>query len=128
MAHEETNILNKWLLKNNRWGTFFRVQVGRFFAGYPVKEWTENGIKYITLKKAYPVQMGVTGQADYQGFHSMVIEPRHVGMKIAVYCVIEGKSKNGIVSDEQGKFLAAMKKSGAIAMVVRSPDDVPPEI
>lgn len=128
MAHAESDILNRWLLRWNKWGRFFRAQVGRYWAGQPLKQWTEGGIKYVTLKNAYPIKSGVVGQPDYQGWHSMLIEPRHVGMCVAVYTVVEGKTPTGRVTDDQANFLRIVREAGGIAIVVRSPDDAPPEM
>lgn len=126
MAHKETDILNRWMIKWNRWGIFFRAQVGRLYGGTPIKEWVQDGVKYITLKNAYPMSVGVKGQPDYQGWHTMVIKPEHVGMRIARYTVIEGKSEDGVTSKEQAHFMQRVRDAGGYAFVVRSPDTPPP--
>lgn len=127
MAHAETNILNSWLKKWNRWGIFFRVQVGRCYAGTVIRQWTEGGIKFMTLKNAYPMSLGVPGKPDYEGWHTVVIGLEHVGRKAAIYTAIEGKTPDGRVSAEQEHFMRVVREAGGIAFVVRAADTAPVE-
>lgn len=128
MGWQETDVLNRWLKRWTRWGRFFRVHVGQYWAGRPVKRWTSGGVQYVTLAAAQQVQMGVKGQADWNGWHSMVITPDMVGRTVAVYVAVEGKAGDaGRVSPEQDQHLNIVRQAGGIGIVVRSPDDIPPD-
>ena len=128
MGWQETDVLNKWLKRWTRWGRFFRVHVGQYWAGRVVKKWTRGGVQYVTLMAAQPIQMGVKGQGDYNGWHSIVITPDMVGRTVAVYVAVEGKNGDaGRVSDDQARHLEIVRQAGGIGIVVRSPDDTPPD-
>lgn len=125
MAHEETDILNRWRLKWSKWGVLFRQQVGMFWAGVPEREWEENGVKYVTLKSAYKMKMGVTGLHDYLGWHTMIVTPDMVGKKVAIAASVEGKTEDGKLTDEQINFMRQLRLAGGISFVVRSEDTIP---
>lgn len=128
MAWQETDVLNRWLKRWNRWGIMFRVHVGRYWAGRVVKQWSSGGVQYVTLASAQSIQMGVTGQSDYNGWHSMTITPDMVGRRVAVYVAVEGKAGDaGRLSAEQARHLEIVREAGGIGLVVRSPDDAPPD-
>jgi hypothetical protein len=128
MGWQETDTINRWLKRWNRWGVLFRVNVGRYWAGRVVEQWTKDGVRYVTLSSAQPVHMGVTGQSDYNGWHSMTITPDMVGRTVAVYVAVEGKAgEAGRVSAEQERHLEIVMAAGGIGLVVRSPDTAPPD-
>lgn len=128
MGWRETDTINRWLKRWNRWGIMFRVHVGTYWAGRVVKRWSSGGVQYVTLAAAQTVQMGVTGQSDYNGWHSMVITPDMVGRTVAVYVAMEGKAgERGVLSDAQRRHLEVVKKAGGIGIVVRDPDTAPPD-
>jgi hypothetical protein len=128
MGWQETDTLNRWLKRWNRWGVLFRVNVGRYWAGRVVKQWTTGGVRYVTLSSAQPVQMGVVGQSDYNGWHSMVITPDMVGRTVAVYVAVEGKAgESGRLSEEQVRHLDIVKAAGGMGIVVRHPVAAPPD-
>jgi hypothetical protein len=60
------------------------------------------------------------GSSDLIGFHTMTIEPHHVGKKVAVFLAIECKSASGRATAEQENFIQFVKCRGGIAGVARS--------
>lgn len=66
------------------------------------------------------VEFGLcVGSSDLIGWRSFVIKPEHVGMKIAQFMAIETKTKDGVVSLEQERFLKTVEDFGGIAIVER---------
>lgn len=63
------------------------------------------------------------GSSDLIGFHSMTIEPHHVGRTIAVFLAIECKSPTGKPTLEQQNFIAFIRSQGGIAGIARSETD-----
>lgn len=126
MAKAETDILNRWRLKWNKWGILFRNNVGAAWAGVTVREWTQDGEKYITLKGAYRIPFGlIKGSGDFVGWRTMIITPDMVGKPVAVFASVEGKTEGGVLSDDQKRWLLNVRRAGGIAFVVRSEDTVP---
>ncbi len=130
MAYLETNILRKWLIKYARFATLFRTQVGSFWAGTPVKKWSTFGTdgketKWVTLQSAQYISIGVKGLADYTGWRTITVTQEMVGHRVAVYTAVEGKTEDGRISDDQKRFILAVRRAGGIAMVVRSEDTKP---
>jgi len=72
------------------------------------------------------VKFGVfsPGGADLIGWQSKVITPDLVGKSVAQFVAIECKSKNGILSEEQTRFLKAVTEAGGLAGVVRRDEDL----
>lgn len=60
------------------------------------------------------------GGSDLIGFHTMTIEPHHVGRKIAVFLAIECKSATGKATPEQQNFIKFISDRGGIAGIAHS--------
>jgi len=60
------------------------------------------------------------GSSDLIGFHSMTIEPHHVGKNIAVFLAIECKSATGKATPEQKNFINFVQSKGGIAGIARN--------
>lgn len=73
----------------------------------------------------YPIELGwlYPGSADWIGWHSVVVTPEMVGKRVAIFCGLEAKSQTGTTSDDQDKFLLALKEAGGIGGVVRNAQD-----
>ena len=129
MAFAETDILKRWLYKNRKWGKLVQTFVGTFYAGQLVGDMyqKEDGKWYGLIRNISRTKMGFAGLSDYVGYHTMIITPEMVGRKIAVAVCIEGKTPEGVVSDEQRHFINTARADGAIAFVVRSEDTKPSE-
>ncbi len=71
------------------------------------------------------VNFGIPGKggSDLIGFHTMTIEPRHVGQKVAVFLAIECKTETGKASPEQKNFIEFVRSRGGIAGIARSASD-----
>ena len=126
MAWQETDILKRWLYKNRRWGKFVQTFVGKFWAGQLVGEiYQKDGKNYGLIQNISRLNMGFAGLSDYVGYHTIIITQDMVGQKIARAVVVEGKTAEGRVSDEQAHFLKQARLDGCIALVVRSEDTKP---
>jgi len=68
------------------------------------------------------VSFGIPGKggSDLIGFHTMTIEPHHVGQKVAVFLAIECKTASGKATPEQKNFIQFVQSRGGIAGVARS--------
>lgn len=68
------------------------------------------------------VRFGVCnpGGSDLIGWRSVKITADMVGKTVAQFVAIECKSATGKVSDDQMRFIAAVKKAGGVAGVTRS--------
>lgn len=69
-----------------------------------------------------PIMLGwlVDGSADWIGYRPLTITADMVGKTVAQFVAIEAKSKDGVLKDEQEKFLNAVKDAGGVAGVARS--------
>ncbi len=74
-----------------------------------------------------PIMLGwlIDGSADWIGYRSVLITPAMVGRRIAQFVAIEAKRPDGtgVVSDEQERFLNALKDAGGVAIVACSAED-----
>lgn len=68
--------------------------------------------------------VGGDGGHDVIGWHSFIIQPHHVGKRIAQYLSIETKSGDGVESTEQQTMVNIVKKSGGLSGFARNDDDV----
>ena len=101
----------------------WRNSMGQGWMGRKLSE--ENG--YLRLANAYRISFGIGGKggSDLIGYKSVTITPDMVGQKIAQWVAVEVKSKTGRLSKEQRHFLDVIEKAGGIALIARSPDDLP---
>lgn len=109
MSGKETNLMNTIRLALSGMGVLaFRNNVGahKTDAGHFVR---------------YGV--GEKGGSDIIGCVPVVITPDMVGRTVAVFTAMEVKTKTGRATQPQLNFIAAIKKAGGIAGIVRSPDD-----
>lgn len=108
--------------------TLFRVNTGKAWvgAGKPIR----NKDGSVTLAAAQPVTLGfglvtgnpVNGSSDLCGMTSIIVTPEMVGKPVAVFTAIETKrTKGGRTSEDQGDFIAFVRKSGGIAGVANTP-------
>lgn len=99
----------------------FRNQVGVGFCGR-VAATPEHGT--FVLKNAQRVTMGLAnGSGDLIGYHSLVITPSMVGMRVARFLSVEVKSHTGRPSPDQLNWLQRVRDAGGCAMVARSAED-----
>jgi hypothetical protein len=68
--------------------------------------------------------VGGKGGSDLIGWHPVKITIDHVGKTVAVFTAIEVKTQNVTTTKEQQAFVQAVNRSGGIAAVVKSVDEV----
>lgn len=68
-----------------------------------------------------PIMLGwmAEGSLDWVGDYSLTITPAMVGKRIAVATYIEAKTRDGVVRDEQQRFMDRARDAGAIVGVAR---------
>lgn len=118
-----TALLNRILLAIGRLpgARVFRVNTGQAWQGSRV---VRNRDGSITIHDPRPIHAGlVNGGSDIIGWQSVIIGPGDVGRRLAVFAALEVKSGTGRPTDEQERFLAAVRDAGGIAGVVRSEDE-----
>lgn len=64
------------------------------------------------------------GSGDIIGEVSFVVQPEHVGRRMAAFLSAEGKTGAGRMNDDQRAWHEARKASGAISVEVREPEDL----
>ncbi|MER2512417.1 MAG: hypothetical protein ABTQ25_08370 [Nitrosomonas ureae] len=67
--------------------------------------------------------VGGDGGADLLGWRSFIIQPHHVGKRIAQFFAVETKVKDKKGSVEQENFISAVRNAGGIAGIARSEED-----
>lgn len=129
---EAPNQRGIWLALGVAGAIMFRVNSGKAWASAgPPKRLTDGSI--VLPAGSRPISLGLTladgspvsGQADLQGYTSVVITPEMVGCTVAVATFIEVKRSDGKgrVSDDQRLFVDRMRLAGAIAGVAASPEE-----
>lgn len=63
------------------------------------------------------------GSSDLIGWQSVTITPDMVGTTIARFVAVEVKTERGRPSEEQTRFLNAVRQAGGIAEICRSPEE-----
>lgn len=63
------------------------------------------------------------GSSDLIGWQSLTVTPDMVGKRIARFVAVEVKTERGRISEEQTRFLSAVKDAGGIGEICRSPED-----
>ncbi len=119
---KESNIQKLILMKASNLGArLFRINVGT--------AWT--GDKFIKkdrdmlIKNYRPFKTGVPkGYHDTSGWTPLVITQDMVGKKVAVFTMLEIKTKNGKPSTEQLNFERVVNEAGGISAILRSEKDL----
>lgn len=78
---------------------------------------TKEGDRWIRYGIANP------GGSDLIGWTPVEITPEMVGRTVAVFCALEVKTAKGRATKEQEAFVAAVKRAGGIAEIVRSEEE-----
>ena len=118
---KESNIQKKIMLAASKYSRVFRNNVGIGWTGNVFN--TSKGDKLI--KNARPLRAGLcTGSSDLIGWTEKIITPDMVGKNIAIFTAIEVKTDKGRASKDQLNFIEQVNKSGGIAGVCRSENDV----
>lgn len=74
--------------------------------------------------KASPVKYGLCeGSSDRIGITTVIVTPEMVGRELGIFTAWEVKTQTGSADDKQKDFIAAVRRAGGLAGVVRSPDE-----
>lgn len=84
-----------------------------------------NNVGVLEDKRGNYVKYGLcVGSSDLIGWRSVEIKPEDVGKKVAVFFAVEVKMKKKKATKEQAAFIEAVRKSGGIAFVVRTKEEL----
>lgn len=117
----EATILKAVHLAIGRVASVFRNNTGQ--------AWTANNITRlpngdIILHQPRPLHAGLTkGSSDLIGWRRVVVTPHMVGTPVAVFVAIEVKNDRGRATVEQQRFIDAVKLSGGLAGIARTPSE-----
>lgn len=120
MANER-DILNPLLKAASAAGArLFRQNTGVGWVGRMVS----NKGGTVMLAGARPLHAGLCkGSSDVIGWTPVVITPDMVGKTVAVFTALELKTPGVATTDEQRRFVEAVRAGGGFAQVVRSVDE-----
>lgn len=121
MANRETGIQNNIRKAVAKAGAVtFRNTTAQGWAGKAV----DRGQGYVTIANPSPLIAGLcVGSSDVIGWKSVEITPEMVGQRVAVFVALEIKTPVGEASDEQMRFVGAVKNAGGIAGFPTSPEE-----
>ena len=66
------------------------------------------------------ITVGFPGLSDLVGWHCVTITPEMVGRTVAIYTAIEVKSRRGKVTNQQLRFIEAVRNAGGLAGIART--------
>lgn len=99
----------------------FRANVGRAWTGSRVERLPGNRV---LIHDARPFSTGLPpGFSDVFGLVPVEILPDMVGQRAGLFFGLEIKSATGRASDQQERFLSAVRLNGGRAGIARSPAD-----
>jgi hypothetical protein len=127
MAAEHETVETLAMLELSKRGArVFKNAMGMGFAGQVTEEYPSSAGQIVTLKGARRVRYGVQnpGGSDLIGWRPLVITPEMVGLTVAQFVACECKTKSyNTASKEQKTFLAAVSRSGGVAIIARREGD-----
>lgn len=117
----ETNLTRRIMLAISKTGArIFRQNVGMGWAGKHKR--LEDGA--VLISDPRPLHAGLAeGSSDLVGWTPVTITDDMVGSTVAVFTSIEVKTAKGRPSQEQIRWIEAVRNGGGIAGVVRSEDE-----
>lgn len=117
----EKDIQNEIRIATSKMG----MRVFRNSTGVAFREKSGEHLCEKCRKKTRVVKFGLcVGSSDLIGWMPVVITEELVGKTVGVFIALEVKTPKGRVSKEQQTFIREATKSGGIAAVVRSKDDI----
>jgi len=127
MAGEHSNILTEALVRATARGwRLFRNEIGTAFHGKVTAEYPSSAGKVVELVCARRVTYGVCnpGGFDLLGWQTVKITPDMVGMRVAVFTAIDGKTEGyTTMSKAQRNFARELCKAGGVVVVARREKD-----
>lgn len=125
----ETAILKLCMLRLSKLGTrIFRNATASGWVGKSERATVKKQVWVypgdVIVRQAHPLQAGLCiGSSDLIGWTPVTVTDEMVGRRVALFTAAEAKTDTGRLSDDQERFLEAVRAAGGIAGVVRSPDD-----
>lgn len=102
-------------------GRLFRINSGTAWIGNKV----EKGPGWVKIYNPRPFRNPIPkGFPDTFGFTPVEITEDMVGKKIPVFTLVEAKTSDGVVSDDQKKQIRIATNFGVIAGVARNPEQL----
>jgi hypothetical protein len=116
---KEQNLYKALQAKHSKQGILFRNNTGTAYQG---RRGLLNGM--IMLSDPRPIAFGLcVGSSDLIGWTEIFVTPDMVGQKIAIFTAVEVKNEKGRATNEQIKFLQAVRNAGGIARLTRYIDN-----
>lgn len=124
MATEESTVQRQVMLAASDAGyTIWRNNVGKAWYASSARQ-VPGGV--ILTGNPRMVRYGLAkGSSDLIGLRRVTISADMIGTTIAQFVAIECKSLTGKPTPNQTKFLSLVDASGGLAVLARSPEDVP---
>jgi hypothetical protein len=127
MAAEHETVLSLALVEATRRGwRLFKNAIGLGFVGRVAEEYDSSAGHVVELVKARRVKYGVCnpGGFDLIGWQTVRITQDMVGMRVAVFAAIDGKTQAySSMSRDQKNFAREVIKAGGIAIIATRSKD-----
>lgn len=128
MAAKESNIFKACQIRATELGArLWRQNSGISWAGKATR--VEKNGQYalktgdVIIRNGYALRSGFPGISDGGGYCMVTVTPEMVGQSLPVVLQVETKA-DGVVTDEQRKFIKHIRGVGGRAGIARSADDV----
>lgn len=125
----EANLQHRiWMALSKLGLRLFRNQVGMAYQGKAERFMQMREIKVvpgdILIRQARMIRSGLcVGSSDLIGWHTVIIESKHIGKPFAQFVGVEVKTDGGHESAEQATFRRVVNEAGGLAIVARNQDD-----
>lgn len=127
MAAEHESVLALALMEATRRGfRLFKNVIGTGFLGRVSEEYDSSAGHVVTLARARRVTYGVCnpGGFDLLGWQTVKVTPDMVGMRLAVFVAVDGKTDGyASLSKDQKNFAKQVRKAGGVAIIARRNKD-----
>ncbi len=115
----ESNILRDVMLALGAGAVrMFRNNAGAAWQGTSTR--LQNGDVLLRNPRRVVYGVGNPGGSDLIGWRTVEVTPEMVGRRVAVFVAVEVKSSTGRASEDQKRFLEAVRAGGGIGVVARS--------
>ena len=106
----------------------FRMNVGQAWVGkaqqFKRPETVHVQPGDVLIRQGRPFKAGVAGMSDLIGFVPVEVTAEMVGQRLAIYAAVETKALRGRLSEEQGQFIAMVRRFGGRAGVAKTDADL----
>jgi hypothetical protein len=124
----EAELLKRLMLAiSNAGSRIFRNHVGVGWQGETVQFARRGRVMVepgdVLVRQARPLRAGLcVGSSDLVGWTPHTITAADLGRSVSIFTSVEAKSASGRLTPEQTQFLAAVRRSGGIAIEARDID------